>query len=63
MGIELSKEEKDWIIKEIEITINSVRTDDVYDGVSFDKKSFDEGDYFEYKIEMLSKLYEKLKGG
>lgn len=58
---ELTDAEKKWIKAEIGYEIDSIRTDDLHNhGVTFDKKSFDEGDFVKYKIEMLSELYKKV---
>jgi len=57
----LTDTEKKWIKNEIECEIESVRTDGNYEqGVTFDKQSFDEGDFVKHKIAMLSELYKKV---
>ena len=58
--MELTKEEIKWILVEISSTIESVRTDGVYDKITFDKKNFSEKGYQIYQIKMLSELYAKL---
>ncbi len=58
----LTKEEIEWIIKQIEDTIENVRIDDDSGNLTFDKKNFEEEDYQDDNIEMIGKLIVKLRG-
>jgi hypothetical protein len=57
-----SEKEREWILSEIEIEIDSLRIDGCHGKITFDPKAFNEEDYHEYKIKMLGELYKKLGG-
>ncbi len=62
MKIDLTKEEIVMILKDIECNIDSIRTDDGNtDEITFDVKNFDIGDYARDNVELMGKLYAKLR--
>jgi len=59
--VDLTKEEIMNILEDIECSVGSVTTGGRSDEITFDKKNFSVGDYAEQKVEMLGKLYSKLR--
>ena len=59
--LKLNKKQAEWLIQQVQSSVNSVRIDGRIEIITFDENNFEAGDYIEYGIKEAGEIYAMIK--